>query len=214
MGNVFERFGALFGAGDKASDEGVERRLVVGLGNPGSGYRGTRHNAGFDVVDMFAERFGVEVGRTKFGGLFGELMLRGRQVLLLKPESYMNRSGQAVATAAGFYRLVGGQIMVVSDDLALPPGKIRIRAKGSAGGHNGLKDVIARLGHEEFCRLRVGVGGEGGINTKDYVLSRPPADERRLIDEAVVRSVEAIECWIEQGMEAAMNKYNVQVSEQ
>jgi PTH1 family peptidyl-tRNA hydrolase len=198
----------IFGLG-KAPCDMAEIRLIVGLGNPGAGYDRTRHNAGFEVVDLFAEQFGVDVKKKKFGGLFGECIIGDKKVFLLKPQSYMNRSGQAVATALGFYKLTGAEVMVVTDDLALAPGRIRIRAKGSAGGHNGLKDIIARLGGEEFTRLRVGVGGQGGQYTKDYVLSRPPADERQEIAMAVAASVAALDCWISKGIDAAMNRYNV-----
>ena len=207
------RWLSIFGLG-KAPCDMAEIRLIVGLGNPGAGYDRTRHNAGFEVVDLFAERFGVDVKKKKFGGLFGECIIGDKKVLLLKPQSYMNRSGQAVATAVGFYKLTGTEVMVVTDDLALAPGRIRIRAKGSAGGHNGLKDIIARLGGEEFARLRVGVGGPGGRNTKDYVLSRPPADERESIAMAIAASVAALDCWISEGIEAAMTRYNVRSSDQ
>lgn len=186
----------------------AETKLIVGLGNPGLQYVGTRHNAGFEAVDVFAGRVGAEVRKKKFGGLFGECMIGDRKVLLLEPQSYMNRSGLAVATAMGFYKLSGSDVMVVTDDLALEPGRVRIRPKGSAGGHNGLKDIIARLGGADFGRLRIGVGGTGGRNTKDYVLSRPPADERGLIENAISISAEVLKCWIDEGIDTAMNKYN------
>lgn len=186
----------------------AEMKLIVGLGNPGLQYVGTRHNAGFEAVDVFAGRIGAEVRKKKFGGLFGECMVGDTKVLFLEPQSYMNRSGQAVATALGFYKLSGSDVMVVADDLALEPGRVRIRPKGSAGGHNGLKDIIARLGGEDFGRLRIGVGGPGGSNTKDYVLSRPPADERELIEKAISISTQVLKCWIDEGIDMAMNKFN------
>lgn len=186
----------------------AQMKLIVGLGNPGLQFVGTRHNAGFEAVDVFAGRIGAEVRKKKFGGLFGECMVGDSKVLFLEPQSYMNRSGQAVATALGFYKLSGCDVMVVTDDLALEPGRVRIRPKGSAGGHNGLKDIIARLGGEDFGRLRIGVGGPGGRNTKDYVLSRPPADERESIEKAISISAQVLKCWIDEGIEMAMNKFN------
>lgn len=209
----FGRLSELFKGAQEASCDMTETRLVVGLGNPGREYTGTRHNAGFEVVDLLAGRLGAEVNRKKFGGLFGECITGGRKVLLIKPQGYMNRSGQVVATVVGFYKLSLSDVMVVTDDTALEPGRIRIRAKGSAGGHNGLKDIIAKSGSEAFGRLRVGVGGPGGRDAKDYVLSRPPAEERQAIEKAIVLSVEALECWLAKGIDAAMNKYNVRQGE-
>ncbi|MBE0535155.1 MAG: aminoacyl-tRNA hydrolase [Phycisphaerae bacterium] len=188
-------------------------RLIVGLGNPGAAYAGTRHNVGFEVVDKLAARFGTDVKRKKFGSLTGEFAAGGGKVVLLKPQEFMNRSGQAVATAVGFYKVPLQDVMVVTDDLALEPGRIRMRPSGSAGGHNGLKDIILRLGSEDFGRLRVGVGGPGGGNTKDYVLSRPARDEREAIESAIAAAVEALSCWLQEGIDAAMSKYNVRKSE-
>jgi len=209
----FGRLRELFAGGQEASFAMTDTRLIVGLGNPGREYAGTRHNAGFEVVDLLAERLAADVKRKKFGGLIGECVVGDIKVLLVKPQGYMNRSGQAVATVVGFYKLSLSDVMVVTDDIALEPGRIRIRAKGSAGGHNGLKDIIAKSGSEAFGRLRVGVGGPGDRDRADYVLSRPPAEERRAIEKAIVLSAEALECWLAKGIDAAMNKYNVQQGE-
>jgi PTH1 family peptidyl-tRNA hydrolase len=185
-----------------------EIRMVVGLGNPGSEYVGTRHNAGFEVVDLLADRLGVNVGKEKFGGCFGQAEYEGKKLILLKPQQYMNRSGQVVATAAGFYKLEPGDFLVVTDDMWLEPGMIRMRAKGSSGGHNGLEDIIARLGTTQFARLRIGIGQSGRVDSVDYVLGRPDAEDRRLIDEAAGRACEAALCWVREGVEAAMSGFN------
>jgi PTH1 family peptidyl-tRNA hydrolase len=184
--------------------------MVVGLGNPGTKYVGTRHNAGFDVVDGLARQLGVDVKKKKFGGLFCQCSLDERTLILLKPQQYMNRSGHVVATATGFYKLSLEDVIVVTDDMALEPGRIRIRAKGSSGGHNGLQDIIASLGSNEFARVRVGIGQSAEQDAADYVLGRPADQERHLIAEAVERSQQAVICWVREGAEAAMNKFNVQ----
>ena len=149
-----EWIGRLMGAGSLETEKGASMKLIVGLGNPGNQYDQTRHNVGFMVIDAIAERFGVRVRRSKFNGLFEEINVEGTKVLLLKPQQYMNRSGHAVATAAGFYKLDPTDILVVTDDMALEVGRIRLRAKGSAGGHNGLKDIIVRLGSQSLFFLR------------------------------------------------------------
>lgn len=187
--------------------------MIVGLGNPGKEYERTRHNVGFDVVDAFARQYGIEVRKKKFGGLVGDGMVGDTKVLLVKPQKYMNLSGQVVATAVGFYRLSIDNIIVVTDDMALEPGRIRLRAKGSAGGHNGLSDIKNKLGSQDYARLRVGIGRSEYIIARDYVLGRPTSDEKELIDEAVKRSKEALFCWVNEGIEPAMNKYNVRKSE-
>ena len=136
----------------------VETKMVVGLGNPGKEYIDTRHNTGFRVIDALAETLGIEVRKRKFGARFGSSEFADAKLILLKPWQFMNRSGQAVATALGFYKLGANDLLVVTDDMALEPGRIRIRAKGSAGGHNGLADVIEKLSTESFARCRIGIG--------------------------------------------------------
>jgi len=209
LGGLLERLCGWFSGSGESVCEAGQMRMIVGLGNPGAAYKGTRHNVGFETVDLLAARYGVEVKRRKFGALAGEFSAGCGKVLVMKPQQYMNRSGQAVATAAGFYKLSPSDLMVVTDDLALPPGRIRLRASGSAGGHNGLKDIIGRLGTEDFGRLRVGIGGPGVVNTKDYVLSRPAEEELEAMNGAVGAAVEALVCWLEEGIDAAMRKYNV-----
>lgn len=198
----------LFGVGSLETKEDARVKLIVGLGNPGSEYDHTRHNIGFMVVDVLAERFGAQVRRKKFNALTEEVTDGFEKLLLLKPQQYMNRSGRAVAEAATFYKLTAADILVVTDDLALDVGRIRLRAQGSAGSHNGLKDIIAALGTDAFARLRVGIGSRGTRRGADYVLSRFSADERTVIDDAVKAASEAALCWAREGAEAAMTKFN------
>jgi peptidyl-tRNA hydrolase, PTH1 family len=183
-------------------------RLIAGLGNPDKEYQGTRHNIGFEVIDKLAEKFGVEVTKGKFGAAFGQTIFEDKKLILLKPLTYMNNSGQVIATVAGFYKLTAEQILVITDDMALEPGLIRIRASGSAGSHNGLADIVEKLGTENFSRLRVGIGEKGQMEGRDYVLSRPSQDQRELLDQAVAQAAEASLFWISRGADAAMTKFN------
>ena len=185
-----------------------EMNMVIGLGNPGKEYAGTRHNVGFDVVDALAGQLCIDIRKKKFGGFFGQGRLSGNRLLLLKPAKYMNRSGQAVATAVRFYKLPTDRIIVVTDDMALEPGKIRIRAKGSAGGHKGLVDIIRKLGSEDFARLRIGIGRSEHGDNVDFVLSRPAGNDKELIGEAVGRAQQAVISWVENGIEPTMNRFN------
>ena len=159
-------------------------------------------------MDALAERFGEKVRRKKFNALTEEVHAEDTKLLLMKPQDYMNRSGHAVATAAGFYKLGPADVLVVTDDMALDVGRLRIRAKGSAGGHNGLKDIIARFGSDDFARLRVGIGDSGRMDAADYVLSRFSAEERAIVDNAVQTAVDAICCWLRDGVDIAMTRYN------
>lgn len=187
---------------------GAEIRMVVGLGNPGREYVGTRHNAGFRVIDSLAQRLKIDVRRRKFGAYLGESGFADKKLILLKPRQFMNCSGQVVATAVGFYRLALSDLLVVSDDMDLEPGRIRIRAGGSAGGHKGLVDIMEKLGTEEIGRLRIGIGHSVTDTAVDFVLDKPTEAERPLLDDAVAMAAEAVLCWVEYGVEAAMNKFN------
>ena len=185
-----------------------DMKMVVGLGNPGVEYKDTRHNMGFKVIDSLAAALGIDVKSRKFGARFGMGEWAGKKLILLKPWQFMNRSGQAVATAAGFYKLDAGDLVVVTDDMALEPGRIRLRAKGSAGGHNGLADIIEKLGTNEFARCRVGIGPSGEQDAVDFVLDRPARADKPLLAEAIERARDAVMCWIEHGIETAMNTFN------
>ena len=188
-----------------------DMKIVVGLGNPGNEYTYTRHNTGFKVIDSLAEALKIEVRKRKFGARLGTGEFAEKKLILLKPWKFMNLSGQVVATAVGFYKLDLNNLIVVTDDLALDPGRIRLRAKGTAGGHNGLADIIEKLGTNEFARCRVGIGStieEVSQNQVDYVLSKPNENQKVILEKAIDRARDAILCWIEYGIETAMNKFN------
>jgi len=184
-------------------------KLVVGLGNPGSKYDGTRHNIGFETVDrLAASAAGARFGR-KFDGLLAEAEIDFRRALLLKPETFMNLSGRCVAQAARFYKIDPNRdLLVICDDLNLPLGKLRLRAGGSDGGQKGLRDVTANLGTEAYARLRIGVGERGPIDASDFVLSRFRPVERPAIDDALIEATQAVAVWVAQGLDAAMNRFN------
>lgn len=186
----------------------AEMKMIVGLGNPGKEYIGTRHNAGFAVLDLLASALAVKFRGRKFGGRYGAAEFAGKKLILLKPWRFMNLSGSAVAAAVGFYRLSLSDLLVVSDDMALPAGRIRIRRAGSAGGHNGLADIIEKLGDDEFNRLRVGIGQSGYVDDVSYVLGRPTGRDGELLAEAIEQAKEAAFCWAAGGIEAAMNEFN------
>ena len=184
-------------------------KLVVGLGNPGSQYRETRHNVGFLVVDELARRWRVEQWRDQFQALAAKTAGDGGPVLMAKPMTFMNLSGQAVAGLAGFYKIEPADVFVVTDDVALPLGRLRARREGSDGGHNGLRSVIEALGTQAFPRLRVGVGrGDGERDVVDHVLGRFAADERDTVSAAVLRAADATEMFLRDGIERVMNAFN------
>jgi PTH1 family peptidyl-tRNA hydrolase len=184
-------------------------KLIVGLGNPGRKYEKTRHNVGFEALEAVADRNGAEAAREKFSGRIASAAVGGQAVLLLWPQTLMNRSGASVSSAVGFYQLPLSELLVVGDDFNLPLGKLRFRSQGSAGGQRGLDDVIRRLGSEEFARLRVGIGPvPAGWDAADFVLSRFAASERAVVEETIGRAAEAVECWVAEGIEAAMNRFN------
>jgi len=197
-------------------------KLVVGLGNPGREYVGTRHNIGFEVVDRLAEKLGwVRLGefdrmaRSKFDGLaLDGPVSENDKLLLLKPVTYMNLSGRAVQAAMGFYQATPADVMIVLDDLALACGRLRLRGGGSSGGHNGLKDIERALATQDYPRLRLGIDPPPPpIAGKDYVLGKFSSEQRKLIDPAIVRATGAILTWIDKGINAAMNQFNADVEE-
>ncbi len=184
-------------------------RLIVGLGNPGSQYEGSRHNVGFRVIDALAKRAGVRVGERRFRALLGRGEVNGQDVMLAKPLTYMNRSGFAVRAIVGWYGLEASDMMVVVDDMALELGRIRIRPKGSDGGHNGLRSIIELIGTEDFPRLRVGIGRpRPGEDAVSYVLGWFERKELAAVSEAVSRAADALEAWLDLGIDGAMNEFN------
>ena len=184
--------------------------LIVFLGNPGPRYEGTRHNAGFMTADAFARAHRVKINRLRFRALTGVCELGEEKLLLMKPQTFMNLSGEAVGEAARFYKIPPEHVLVVSDEIALPIGKLRVRAKGSAGGHNGLKNIIACLGSEEFPRIRLGVGAppHPDYDMADWVLSSFKNQDAEDMAKAAARAAEAVECYVLHGPEQTMNRFN------
>ncbi len=183
-------------------------KLVVGLGNPGKEYAKTRHNVGFMVLDYFAKEQGVSIEQNKFKGLIGECRIGFEKVILLKPQTYMNLSGESIRSIVDFYNIAIEDIIVVYDDLDLPCGKLRLRANGSSGGQNGVKSIISHLGTQEFNRIRVGIDKNPQIKTADYVLGKFSEEQQNLVNEALVQANDAILCFIKDDFNKAMNLYN------
>ena len=183
--------------------------LIAGLGNPGKEYENTRHNAGFMVLDALADKLGADISEKKHKALCGKAVIGGQKVILLKPQTYMNSSGESIRAAADYYKVDPEDILVVYDDISLAPGQLRIRAKGSAGGHNGIKSIIAHLGTQEFPRVRVGVGEKPPrMDLADYVLSRFSKEDRAAMEDAFKEAAKAVEVMITEGMDTAMNQFN------
>lgn len=183
-------------------------KLIVGLGNPGGKYEQTRHNVGFRAIEELARRWRIAVTRNRFSGLVGDGPIRDRKVLLLEPMTYMNLSGRSVREAMTFHKLALADLLVILDDMALPLGRLRLRPGGSAGGHNGLANVIEQLGGDDFARLRIGIEAVQGSRMVDHVLGSFTPEERGRIDQAIARAADAAECWLAEGIDGAMNKYN------
>ena len=184
--------------------------IIVGLGNPGKQYEGTRHNIGFDVIDALADKYNISVLERKHKALIGKGIVAGQKVILVKPLTFMNLSGESVREALDYYKVdEEEELIVVYDDISLVPGGLRIRGKGSAGGHNGIKSNIQHLGHDVFKRVKVGVGEKPkGWDLADHVLSRFTTEERKSVDEAVKVAVEAVEILVTEGIDEAMNRCN------
>jgi len=181
-------------------------RLIVGLGNPGPEYEGTRHNIGFALLERLAEEHGLEWKRErKFKALVAR---RGSGLILVKPLTYMNLSGTSIARLTGFFKVPGTGILVAYDDVALPLGTLRLRASGSSGGHNGIKSIIECLGHEKFPRLRIGIGAPGREDMVEHVLGRFEESEREELEKILANAAEAVNCALSSGLNAAMNRFN------
>ena len=183
--------------------------LIAGLGNPTREYAGTRHNIGYDTITRLCDDYRISLDIKKHKGLCGKGVIGSEKVLLVQPLTYMNLSGDCIKEAADFYKIDPAHIIVIYDDISLPVGKLRVRAKGSAGGHNGMKSIIARLGTEEFARVRIGIGEKpAGWDLADYVLGRFQTDELPLMREAVGNAAKACELIIKDGIQTAMNRSN------
>lgn len=184
--------------------------IIVGLGNPGKQYEKTRHNIGFDFIDTLADKYHISVLEAKFKALIGKGVIEGQKVVLVKPLTYMNLSGESVRQVIDYFKVdEESELIIVYDDISLNPGGLRIRAKGSAGGHNGIKNIIQHLGHDKFMRIKVGVGEKPkGWDLVDYVLGRFTTEDRKLVDEAIDVAVEAAKIMITEGIDEAMNRCN------
>lgn len=184
-------------------------KLIVGLGNPTDKYEGTRHNVGFEVIDRIADEYGIGLDTIKHKGMYGKGKLDGQTVILLKPMTYMNLSGESISAVAAYYKIEPCDIIVIYDDINLDVGRLRVRGKGSAGGHNGIKNMIAHLHTEEFPRVRIGVGMKPPkMDLADYVLSRFSKEEQERMEEGYDRAVKAVAMLVKDELEQAMNEYN------
>jgi len=197
------------GTGVPQLADGMTMKLIAGLGNPGRAYEGTRHNVGFEVLEVLARRAGSPDRRARFQGESAQVTIRGCQALLLWPLTWMNLSGASVLAARDFYKIDSGDILVLCDDFQLATDTIRIRGSGSSGGQKGLSDILARLGTQSVPRLRLGVGPlPAGWKSADFVLGRFTKGERPAVDHLVERAADAVEEWVGAGIESAMNRYN------
>lgn len=184
--------------------------LIVGLGNPGKEYERSRHNCGFRGIDLLSEKLGCKVDKGKFQGLYGQTVYNGHKLYLLKPLTYMNLSGRSVLQLSAYFNIPPKRIIVLFDDISLPPGRLRIRADGSAGGHNGIKSIIAEVGSQDFPRVKIGVGGKPNpeYDLADWVLSNFSASEEKALSSALERAAEAALCIIDHGVPESANRYN------
>lgn len=183
--------------------------IIAGLGNPGRRYEGTRHNMGFMAVDILAEKLGIKVNKIKFKALVGEGIIADQKVLLLKPQTYMNLSGESVREALAYYKVDPANLIVIYDDIDIPAGTMRIRRKGSAGTHNGMRDILYHIQTEDFPRIRVGIGAAHGDDLIDYVTGKVGEGEMKVLYDALKQAADGAACIVEKGIEKAMNEYNV-----
>lgn len=192
------------------SKSGTFDYMIVGLGNPGLQYEGTRHNAGFMAIDLLAKTLNVEITRIKFESLYADCQIGDKRILLLKPQTYMNNSGRAVLAASSFYKIPLDKILVIFDDISLDVGNIRIRRKGSAGGHNGVKDIIELLGSDEIMRIKVGVGQKPNpqYDLVKWVLGKIPSEQRDAFQKSLEKTSDAAKTIINSGIDKAMNSYS------
>lgn len=185
--------------------------IIAGLGNPGKKYERTRHNVGFDCIDVISDKYNIRVAENKGKALVGSGVINGQKVLLVKPQTFMNLSGTSIRELVNFYKIdEEEEFVVLFDDISLPPGEIRIRTKGSAGGHNGIKNIIEQLGTQNFSRVKIGVGEKpANWDLADYVLSRPEKDDEMAMKDGIMQAAEAVALMIEGNTEQAMNRFNV-----
>lgn len=189
--------------------------IIAGLGNPGREYASTRHNVGFDVIDVLAEKYNIRMNKLKFKGVTGEGTIDGKKVLLLKPSTYMNNSGLSIREAVSFYKVEMKDLLIIYDDIDIDFGTIRIRKKGSAGSHNGMKSIIYHLTDDSFPRIKIGIGKKPeGYDLADFVLSKFSQDERKIIDETIRKASDATEAFVKDGIDNCMNNFNTKTPAQ
>ncbi len=183
--------------------------IIAGLGNPGKKYENTRHNMGFEAIDILAEKYGIKVNRLRFNALTGEGHINGEKVLLIKPQTYMNLSGESLRPALDYYKTEAENLIVIYDDVDIPAGYIRVRKKGSAGTHNGMKSILYHLRTEEFPRIRVGIGSGKKEDMISFVIGGISKNEAEILAEGAKKAADAAACIVEKGIEKAMNEYNI-----
>ena len=183
-------------------------KLIVGLGNPGRKYKDTRHNAGFMVVDELAAKYNINLRKEEKKSVVAKERLKGEKIILAKPQTFMNKSGQSVQELANYYKIASEDILIIYDDLDLDPGQLKIKPKGGHGGHNGVRSVINCLGAKNFARVRIGIGRPEYRSVTDYVLEKFSSEERNQVEDALNNGVKAVELFIEDNLDQAMNKYN------
>lgn len=182
--------------------------IIAGLGNPGKQYENTKHNVGFLTIDVLAEKLGIRVSKIKHKALTGEGFISGEKVILVKPQTYMNLSGESIREILSFYKADPERLVVIYDDIDLPMGSLRIRKKGSAGTHNGMKSIICQIVSEDFPRVRIGIGGERKGDLADYVISGFRKEDRKTVEDSILRAADAVICTVEKGIDIAMGEYN------
>ena len=183
-------------------------KLIVGLGNPGKEYENTRHNIGYIFIDNFADSLGIKIDKKKFNGLYAETIINNEKVILVKPLSYMNLSGEVVIQFVNFYKINIADILIINDDLDMETGRIRLRYKGTSGGHNGLKNIALHLGTEDFKRLKIGISNNKLIDTKDYVLGKFSKEDKEIINELKPKVNDLLNDYLEMDFDKLMCKYN------
>ncbi|MBE6839253.1 MAG: aminoacyl-tRNA hydrolase [Ruminococcus sp.] len=208
MDNLAELFKKI--SGSSREPAGAVEYIIVGLGNVGTDYEGTRHNAGFMAIDRLARKYNTDIKKLKFKSLCGDVVISGKRCLLVKPSTFMNLSGQAVVEAMEFYKIPTENVIVLYDDISLPPSKLRVRRKGSDGGHNGIKNIIYLTGKNDFPRVKIGVGERPNpnIDLADWVLSRFKKEEYEALSEALDKSVTCVELIVDGKIDEAMNRFN------
>lgn len=186
--------------------------VIAGLGNPGRKYENTRHNIGFITLDYLADKNDIKINKIKHKALVGEGFISGQKVLLVKPQTYMNLSGNSIREIVDYYKIAVDKLIVIYDDVDIPAGRLRIRKKGSAGTHNGMRSIIYDIQSDQFPRIRIGIGGERKMELADYVLGGFSKEEKTIMENAVIKAASAVECILDKGIDIAMGEYNIKSS--